>query len=115
MGYYTGDGTTSGGGSSVSVFWTGWGAYPDTSMHTVYQRTESSTNVKNGVSLETAQEAHGDSDMQSHSFDGGLPIPAAKGSRSSAQYSQINGSNLYALSVTTETVAVKLDNGSWNS
>lgn len=115
MGYYTGSGVVSGGGSNVSVFWTGWGAYPDTSMHTVYQRVESSTNTRNGVSLETAQGEHGDANMQSHSFNGGLPIPAAKGTRSSVQYSQINGSNLYALSVTTETVAVKLDNGSWNS
>lgn len=118
MGYYTGNGVVTGGGSSVGLyehfFWFG--------AHNVYQRTNSSTNKKAGVSLSTAQAAQGSCDMQSHQFSWSIAngtanhlSPNCKGSKSNVSYSQIDGSNLYELVTETETVQAKLDNGSWVS
>lgn len=118
MGYYSGQGETTGGGSTVSLY----EHFAFGGAHNVYQRTTSYTNRKAGVSLATAQAAQGDCNMQTHQFawsiTGGTAkhwSPNCKGSKSSVSYSQINGSNLYELVTETETIQAKLDNGVWVS
>ena len=114
MGYYTGSGETSGGGSTVSLYehfiWNG--------AHNVYQRTQSTTTRKSGVSLQTAKDEKGEINMQTHQFTWGSNwywSPNCKGTRKQVSYSQINGSNLYELSITDESIQAKLDNGGWIS
>ena len=108
MGYYSGQGETTGGGSSVSLYesfiWYG--------THNVYQRTATSTNRKAGVSLAIAQAAQGDCNMRSHRFTWGTHwywSTNCKGTKTSVSYAQINGSNLYELVTETETIRAKLD------
>lgn len=112
MGYYTGSGEVTGGGSSVSLYehfiWYG--------AHNVYQRTTSKTTRRCGVSLATAEAEHGDLNMQTYQFNWGGNwhwSPNCKGTKKQVSYSQIGGSNLYELSVTNETIAAKLDSGGW--
>lgn len=114
MGYYTGNGETTGGGSSVSLYehfiWYG--------AHNVYQRTKSTTTRKSGVSLETAKNESGDINMQTYQFNWGGNwhwSPNCKGTKKNVSYSQIGGSNLYELSITNETIQAKLDDGGWIS
>ena len=114
MGYYTGNGETTGGGSSVSLYehfiWYG--------AHNVYQRTKSTTTRKSGVSLETAKNESGDINMQTFQFNWGGNwhwSPNCKGTKKQVSYSQIGGSNLYELSITNETIQAKLDGGGWIS
>lgn len=114
MGYYNGNGETTGGGSSVSLYehfiWYG--------AHNVYQRTTSTTTRKSGVSLATAKAEQGDLNMQTHQFTFGASwhwSPNCKGTKKQVSYSQIGGSNLYELSITNETIQAKLDNGGWVS
>lgn len=114
MGYYTGNGETTGGGSSVSLYehfiWYG--------AHNVYQRTESKTTRKSGVSLATAEAEKGDINMQTYQFNWGGNwhwSPNCKGTKKQVSYSQIGGSNLYELSITNETIQAKLDGGGWIS
>ena len=118
MGYYSGNGVTTGGGSNISllnhVVWHG--------SHNLYQRTESKTTRKSGVSKETAENEKSDINMSTHTFTFPIPngtanITAAncKGTKKQVSYTQINGSNLYELSITNETVQAKMDNGSWVS
>ena len=104
MGYYTGNGTTTNGGSTVSLRSSGpavGGAYY------TYQRTTTTVNVKNGVSLATAQAAAGDMNLNFWVWPGGLTEPACRGTRSSTSSTQIDGSNLYALTTTSETIQVR--------
>ena len=114
MGYYTGNGETTGGGSSVSLYehfiWYG--------AHNVYQRTKSTTTRKSGVSLETAKNESGDINMQTFQFNWGGNwhwSPNCRGTKKQVSYSQIGGSNLYELSITNETIQAKLDGGGWIS
>lgn len=114
MGYYTGSGVVTGGGSSPSIFehfvWMG--------SHNVYQLTDATTVKRNGVSLATAQAEKGNTNMQDYRFTYGSSWYVAmncKGTRKIVSYSQIGGSNLYELTVTTETVKAKLDSGGWVS
>lgn len=114
MGYYIGNGETTGGGSSVSLYesfiWYG--------AHNVYQRTTSTTTRKSGVSLETAKNESGDINMQTYQFtwSGNWHwSPNCKGTKKQVSYSQIGGSNLYELSITNETIQAKLDGGGWIS
>lgn len=112
MGYYTGDGETTGGGSTVSLRSSGpavGGAYY------TYQRTTTTVTVKNGVSLETAQAAAGDMSLNYWQWPGGAVEPACRGSRSSSAYTQIDGSNLYALTITSETIQVRGKQGTYDS
>lgn len=112
MGYYTGSGVTSGGGSAVSLRSTGpavGGAYY------VYQRATSTVTTKNGVSLAAAQAAAGDMNMTYWQWPGGAVEAACRGTRSTARYSQIGGSNLYALEVTDEKVQVRGRHGTYDS
>lgn len=114
MGYYTGDGETTGGGSNVSLYehfiWYG--------AHNIYQRTTSTSTRKSGVSLAVAQAEQGDINMQTHQFVYGSAwhwSQNCKGTKTTVSYSQIGGSNLYELSITNETIQAKLDNGGWVS
>lgn len=112
MGYYTGSGSTSGGGSSVSLRSSGpaiGGAYY------TYQRTVSETTTRNGVSLATAQAEQGDMNLNYWQWPGGAIEPACRGTRKIVSYSQINGSNLYSLQVTNETIQVRGKQGTYDS
>lgn len=114
MGYYSGNGVTTNGGSSVSIYehFIFYGG------HNVYQRTGSKTTRKSGVSLATAEAEKGDINMQNYQFNWGAAwhwTPNCKGTKKQVSYSQIGGSNLYELSITNETIQAKLDNGDWIS
>ncbi|MBQ1429618.1 MAG: hypothetical protein IIZ06_08110 [Kiritimatiellae bacterium] len=112
MGYYTGTGTTSGGGSSVSLRSSGpavGGAFY------TYQRTETAVTVRNGVSLEAAQADKSDMNLNYWQWPGGAIEPACRGTRRNVSYSQINNSNLYALTITAETIQVRGKQGSYDS
>jgi hypothetical protein len=112
MGYYTGNGTTTNGGSTVSLRSSGpavGGAYY------TYQRTTTTVNLKNGVSLATAQAAAGDMSLNYWQWPGGAVEPACRGTRSSTSYAQIDGSNLYALTTTSETIQVRGKQGTYDS
>ena len=112
MGYYSGNGETSGGGSSVSLFCNGpavGGAYYG------YQRVKTEVNVKNGVSDVTAKAAQGDMNLTHYQWPGGGVTPACKGSKTSVSFSQINGSNLYALTTTEETIQFRAKQGNFDS
>ena len=116
MGYYSGNGETTGGGSDITIFATyiAWGT-----PHTIYQRRNSATTRKNGVSLATAQGTEGNISMSDHEFQPGYAdrylAVLSKGTKSTVTYSQISGSNLYELDVTTDNYAVKKDSGSWQT
>ncbi len=114
MGYYTGNGVTTAGGSSVALhehfIWYGG--------HNVYQQTKATTTTKRGVSLATAKAEESDINMETYQFHWGGNwhwSPNCKGTRKQASYSQIGDSNLYELSITNETIRAKLDNGGWVS
>lgn len=110
MGYYTGSGTVVGGGVEValkeSVYWYG--------QHNVYQRIVSTTTVKNGVSLATAQAEDGAATLSDQTWQSGMVTfisHGCKGSTKSASYSQINGSNLYALTINEKSIKARDDLG----
>lgn len=112
MGYYNGNGVTSGGGSTASLTRTGpaiGGAYY------VYQRVRSTVTRKSGVSLSTAQGESGDVNLGYWQWPGGLIEPGCKGTRKQVSYSQIGDSNLYDLTITNETVQVRGKQGSYDS
>lgn len=104
MGYYGGSGVVSGGDSSVSLRSTGpavGGAYY------TYQRTISTITTMPGVSLGTAQAEQGDMNMNFWEWPGGAVEPACRGTMKHVAYSQINGSNLYQLTITNERIQVR--------
>lgn len=114
MGYYTGSGVVTGGGSAVSVheqfIWFG--------AHNIYQLATSVVTVRNGVSLATAQSERGSCDMSPHRFTWGSNFKWSmncKGTSRSVSYTQLGGSNLYALTVTDSTMQAKLDDQGWVS
>lgn len=112
MGYYSGNGVTSGGGESPSLSRTGpspQGAYY------LYQRSKATTTTKNGVSLATAKAERGDINMNYWQWPGGLVEPGCRGTKKSVQYSQIGDSNLYTLQVTDEVVQVRGKVGTYDS
>lgn len=112
MGYYTGGGVDTSGGSTVSLRSTGpavGGAYY------TYQRINSTVNVKRGVSKEIAKSASGEMNLDNFTWPGGAVEPACRGTRSSVNYSQINGSNLYELTTTTEVIQVRCKQGTYDS
>ena len=114
MGYYTGSGEITGGGSAVAPFHT----YLWNGFHTVYQKIDSTVTLKNGVDLSDAQAEKGECSLSSHRFTIGSDYFNAfncKGTKKSVSFSQINGSNLYALQITNETLYAKIDDGSWVS
>lgn len=112
MGYYTGSGVVSGGGSVVSMRETGpavGGAYY------VYNRTVSRVTQKHGVSLATAEAEGGDMNLNHFQWPGGMVTPACRGTQKNVSHSQINGSNLYLLTITNETVQVRGKQGTYDS
>ena len=112
MGYYSGSGETTGGGSVVTLRSTGpavGGAYY------TFQRTTTVVTAKNGVSLATAQAESGDMNLTYWQWPGGAVEAACRGTKESVSYSQINGSNLYALQITNETIQVRGKQGSYDS
>ena len=104
MGYYTGNGMTSSGGEltrALKSFYE-WGSFA------IRQKSIYSTNTKPGVSLATAQAAHASDNLTAVSGGSGSLewiIFDAEGTRTTVNYSQINGSNLYELNTTTETLS----------
>ncbi len=112
MGYYTGDGVTSSGGSSVTLRSTGpavGGAFY------VYQRTKTIVTAKLGVSLTSALAVDGDINMNYWQWPGGMVEPGSRGTMCSVTFSQINGSNLYALNITNQTIQVRGKQGTYDS
>lgn len=117
MGYYTGSGVVTGGGSTVSL--RSFGPSVGGAYYT-YNRTNSTVVTKNGVSLATAQAARGSIDMSYYQYPSGSPVPgliepSCKGTNSSVGYSQISGSNLYSLTVTSNEVQFRGKVGTWDS
>lgn len=106
MGYYTGNGVTSGGGSAVqlheSTYWYG--------EHRVYQLVTTVVNKKEGVALGTAQAAVGAISMNNQTWSQGMVTFIShncKGSKTNYTYNQIGDSNLYSLVATQETIKVQ--------
>lgn len=113
MGYYTGSGETTGGGSEVSLLavWYIWG-----NENNIYQQRTYTTVRKAGVSLATAQAAGSEASMTGNRFSSGLAwyfAQSCKGWKTTRSYSQINGSNLYELTETREQLKVRLNNNGW--
>ncbi len=101
MGYYTGDGFTSGGAESTRTLksFYEWGGFA------IRQKTVSSTVKKPGVSLADAQSVHTEDNLTAIAGGSGSLawiIFDAEGTRTLVSYSQIGESNLYELDVTTE-------------
>ncbi len=102
MGYYSGNGETTGGGSTTRPFqqyiWNG--------HHTAYQTDKTVVTRKAGVSLSTAQNTSSSCSLSLGTFSYGSSTyyaPGINGSQTDVNYSQINGSNLYELTVTAHT------------
>ena len=104
MGYYTGNGVVVGGGEEthpLKSFYE-WGAFA------VRQKSIHSTVRKSGVSLATAQAAHASDSLTAVSGGSGTLawiVFDAEGTRITVSYTQIDDSNLYDLSITTETLS----------
>ena len=112
MGYYTGNGVTSGGSSTPTLVRTG----PDVGgAYYVYQRINSTVTRKSGVSLSDAKAVIGDLNMNYWVWPGGRAEPGCRGTRSQVSYSQIGDSKLYELSITEETIQVRGKQGSYDS
>lgn len=113
MGYYTGNGVTSGGGNTIQSL----GVLVFNGVHNVWQRIVSVNTKKSGVSEATAKAEQSSVNLTHHIFSWAnlYPWTQAKGSRKNASYSQIGDSHLYELNITNETLSCS-DNGStWNS
>lgn len=112
MGYYTGNGVVTGGGSAVSL--RSYGPAVGGAYYT-YQRTKITVTTRNGVSLATAQAEQGAMNLNYWQWPGGAVEPACRGTSSSVSYSQINGSNLYSLQVTSNEIQVRGKQGNYDS
>ena len=116
MGYYTGNGVTSGGGESVNVigeFWW-WGAHYD-----IYQKHVKTVTRLPGVSLSTAQSKHGECNLQSkriYNASGNISSwqSNCSGTVKEVSYSQIGASNLYEVVITEDQRQAKLADGGWS-
>ena len=110
MGYYSGDGIVTGGGEAIhpikNLWWYG--------AHTLIQKTVSTTLSKPGVSLSMAQNEHAESNLLPVADGSGnlaWVLYDVRGTRTAVNYSQIGGSNLYELTITTENLKVKYASG----
>ena len=104
MGYYSGNGETIGGNESTRTLksFYEWGAFA------IRQKSVTKTVRKSGVSLATAEGTHATDELTAiagGSGDLAWVIFDAEGTRTVIAYSQIGGSNLYELNVTTETLS----------
>lgn len=114
MGYYTGNGATTGGSSTVglkeTIYWYG--------EHCIFQRKTTTVTQKNGVSLATAQGTQGSITLSNQQFTNSagnvwVISRGCKGTTVNVSYSQINGSNLYAMNITTTKNEV-MDQAGWS-
>ena len=118
MGAYTGSGTVSSGGESISCIanFIFNGAY-----HRVMQKTVRTVTRRSGVSLGTAQGVtsydnttnaewwYYDSGNQYHNY----AIFSCKGTRRTVSYSKIGDSNLYELEIVDEHLYINENGGPW--
>lgn len=116
MGYYNGSGVVASGGSNVSVY----EYFIFFGPHNVYQQIDAEVTRKSGVSLATARGTKSSISMSDHRFtwDSGNKWKIStncKGTRRNVSFSQLNGSNLYELQISNETIKARLDNGEWVS
>ena len=113
MGYYTGNGVTSGGGNSIQSL----GVLVFNGVHNVWQRIVSVNTKKAGVSLETAKAEQSTVNLTHHIFSWAnlYPWTQAKGTRKNATYNQIGDSNLYELNITNETLSCSDNGTTWYS
>ena len=112
MGYYNGDGVTSGGAEEISIAQTALVG----EVLNVFRKDVRSVVRKSGVSLATAQAAHASMTSQkAQLWDGSwfFWVASAKGTKKDVTYSQIGDSNLYELSESTDVFTSKLNNGAW--
>ena len=114
MGYYSGNGITTGGGKTTSVFF----HFAFQGAHNVWQKSATETLRKCGVSLQTAQAADCANTMSTkHLYNAArtVHIYAANcsGTKKDVTYSQIGESNLYELQETTTVCKARLDDGEW--
>lgn len=115
MGYYNGSGVVASGGSNVSVY----EYFVFFGPHNVYQQIDAEVTRKSGVSLSTARGTKSSISMSDNTFTFGSGAwhisPNCKGTRRNVSFSQLNGSNLYELQISNETIKARLDNGAWVS
>lgn len=111
MGYYTGNGVTASGGDNVRLF----GSIVYNGVHNVYQKTTTTVTRKSGVSLTTAQNEKGSLSLSEKVFAwaNAYPWNGCKGTGKTVNYQQINGSNLYELTITNETYKVSDGTTEW--
>ena len=113
MGYYTGSGEVTGGGSTVSLM--SYGPSVNGGYH-IYQRTNSSTTRKGGLRYEEVKDVRSVMSMTFWRRDAySLVVPACRGTRKDVSYSQIEGSNLYELVETNEQIQVRVVEGDYDS
>lgn len=112
MGYYTGNGVTNGGGESIRTI----GTLVYQGAHIVMQKTVSTTIVKRGVSLDTAQSERCALSLATKTFDWANMYPwvGCCGTQKDVAFQKINESNLYELTITNSTMTASGDGGrSW--
>ena len=101
MGFYTGDGVVTAGGESYNTLKN----FYYFAAFSVLQKCRSTTTVKHGVSLQTAQAETASSNLQPVATANNTDaiVWNANGTRKSVSYSQIGDSNLYDLTIVEET------------
>ena len=112
MGYYNGNGVTSGGGENIRQF----GSLVYGGAHIVMQKTVSTVTRKSGVSLQTAQAERSSLALRTWTFPWAdiYPWVGCTGTQKDAAYTQIGDSNLYELTITNKTMTASGDGGgSW--
>lgn len=109
MGYYNGNGVTSGGGENIRQF----GSLVYGGVHIVMQKTVSTVTRKSGVSLQTAQSERCALTLKSAVFSWAniYPWVGCCGTQKDVSYQQINGSNLYELNIVNKTMTASGDGG----
>ena len=112
MGYYTGNGVTSGGGEEISIAQTALVG----EVLNVFRKDVRSVVRKSGVSLADAKASHSSmTSSKAQLWDGAwfFWVASAKGTKKDVTYSQIGDSNLYELNESTDVFTSKLNNGAW--
>ena len=114
MGYYTGNGVTSGGNDRISIAQT----FLIGATVNLFRRDIITVNVKSGVSLQTAQAVESSITTANGDLHWGvytIPVPNRNGTIVSPSYSKIGDSNLYELTTETDVFHHKLNNSNWDS
>ena len=107
MGYYTGSGEVTGGGETDNLLKSFWwyGGYA------VRQKCVTTVTRIAGVEKTTAQGYHSSANLTNvggGSVDLAWIIYDAEGDRTNVSYSQIDGSNLYEVTITREDLTARL-------